>query len=194
MKLHIIVTAFERPVWLKRLVLDFILQTNASWEMHIIHDGPILKEVADFITGLNDSRIELIITPQVNGFWGHPNRSAMLNKIKGDPGDFVLITNHDNQYVPAFIEIFRAHSNAQVGFIYCNTIHNYFNYDILLTQVRVGHIDMGSFIVRLDVAQKVGFKHNVEVADGMYAEECAGECRRLGLRIVSINKALFIHN
>jgi len=65
---------------------------------------------------------------------------------------------------------------------------------MLLTRVRVGAIDMGSFIVKLDIAQKVGFNHTVEVADGIYAEECASECARQNLIVSQINKALFIHN
>jgi hypothetical protein len=194
MKLHIIVTAFNRPLDIKRLIFDFLLQTNNNWTLHIVHDGPMLKEVADFIGALKDPRIELIITQQINGFWGHPNRGMMLDHLKGDPDDYVLITNDDNQYVKSFIEIFRSHCTPSVGFVYCNTIHNYLRYDILQTKIRVGAIDMGSFIVKFDVAKKVGFRHNVEVADGIYAEECADYCVKKKLKIVGINKALFIHN
>jgi hypothetical protein len=53
---------------------------------------------------------------------------------------------------------------------------------------------MGSFIVRLDVAKKIGFTSYCEVADGIYAEECAAECKKQGLQIMGINKSLFIHN
>ena len=194
MKLHIIVTAFKRPLDIKRLVFDFLLQTNNNWTLHIIHDGPMHISAADFIKGLNDPRIELVITPKINGFWGPVNRGMMLNKLQGDPEDYVLITNDDNQYVKSFIEIFRAHCADTVGFIYCDTLHNYINYDVLHTRIKVGSIDMGSFIVKLDVAKKIGFRHKVMVADGMYAEECAEECRRRGLKIVGIRKALFIHN
>jgi GT2 family glycosyltransferase len=194
MKLHIIATAFNRPLELQRLVYDLLLQTDPNWTLHIIHDGPVLKKVVDSINSLKDPRIEFIITPKVNGFWGHPNRSRMLKEIQGDPDDYVLITNDDNQYIKIFVETFLSFGSPSVGIIYCNTIHNYIDYEILYTRIKVGHIDMGSFVVKLDVAKKVGFKHTVEVADGMYAEECALFCKKNKMRIKGINKALFIHN
>jgi hypothetical protein len=194
MKLHVICTAFNRPLDLKRLAYDFLLQTNPNWTLKIIHDGRPPAGVKQFIASLKDPRVEFDFTRKVNGYWGHPNRAMMLDELEGDPDDYVLITNDDNQYVKSFVEIFLRRCHQQVGFVYCNTIHNYFDYDMLLTKIQVGAIDMGSFIVKLDVAQKVGFNHSVEVADGMYAEECASECTRQHLQIAHIQKALFIHN
>lgn len=194
MKLHVIVTAFNRPTDLKRLLFDFILQSNKEWEIRIIHDGAPPDGIASFIYSLKDKRISFYNTQAVNGYWGHPNRRLMLEQTKGDPGDYVLITNDDNQYVKSFWEILRRHCGPDTGMVYCNTVHNYFDYEILNTEIRVGHIDMGSFIVRLDVAQKVGFNHTAEVADGFYAEECAAECRSRNMKVIPVKKALFIHN
>jgi hypothetical protein len=194
MKLHVIVTAFNRPTDLKRLVYDFILQTNPNWDMRIIHDGPPPAGLEEEINAFKDPRVSFHYTDPVKGAWGHHNRSEFLNNTKGNRGDYVLITNDDNQYVKAFIEIFLNVCKPDVGFVFCNTIHNYFNYDTLLTQIRVGAIDMGSFIVKLDVAQRTGFNSRLEVADGIYAEECAAECVRKELKILRINKSLFIHN
>jgi GT2 family glycosyltransferase len=194
MTLHVIVVAYNRPMDLKRLIFDFLLQSVGNWKLHIVHDGPMLKEAVNFIKDLKDDRISLVITPKVNGFWGHPNRAMMLETIEGEDDDFVLITNDDNQYVKDFVKQFGKKCNKHSGMVYCNTVHNYLDYNVLNTEVKVGSIDMGSFIVRLELAKKVGFIHTVEVADGMYAEECAAECRRRKLMIVRINKPLFIHN
>jgi GT2 family glycosyltransferase len=194
MKLHVIIVAYNRPMELKRIVFDFLVQSNPNFILHIIHDGPMLRKDAEFIKGIKDERINLEITPRVNGFWGHVNRSNMLQKIKGDAGDYVLITNDDNQYVMDFVKMFLAKCGENTGFVYCNTVHNYLKYDVLNTEIRVGSIDMGSFIVKLDLAQRVGFNSTVEVADGMYAEDCARECVRKKLKIVKVNKPLFIHN
>jgi hypothetical protein len=118
----------------------------------------------------------------------------MLQELQGDPDDYVLITNDDNQYVDQFVEFFLARCDPLVGMVYCDTVHNYFGYHVLRTHIKVGHIDMGSFIVNLDVAQHVGFVHNEVVADGMYAEECAAECVKRNLKIIYIPKPLYIHN
>lgn len=192
--LHVIVTAFKRSMDLKRLIYDFLLQTDSSWDMRIIHDGPAPDGIAQFVSSLGNERVKFEFTPEIKGFWGHPNRGMMLEKTQGDPDDYVLITNDDNQYVKSFVEFFLKNCGPKVGFVFCNTIHNYFKYNILLTEIRVGGIDMGSFIVKLSVAQKIGFVHREEMADGMYAVECAAECTRQGLEIIRINKALFVHN
>jgi hypothetical protein len=195
MKLHVIAVAFNRPTELKRLVYDFQTQTRPDWTLHVIHDGPPPDGIPQFFKGLKDPRVEFDFTKVVNGYWGHPNRRMMLQEIQGEADDYVLITNDDNQYVMAFVEIMLLVCNGTVGMVTCDTIHNYFKYDVLRTKIRVGNIDMGSFIVKLDVAKAVGFNHIDEVvADGIYAEECAAECTKRQLRVLGINKALFIHN
>jgi hypothetical protein len=118
----------------------------------------------------------------------------MLQELCGEPDDYVLITNDDNQYVPVFVEYMLKCCGENVGFVTCDTIHNYFGYDILASEIKVGAIDMGSFIVKLDVAKAVGFNHMENVADGMYAVECANECQKRGLSVKGIRKPLFIHN
>jgi hypothetical protein len=194
MKIHIICTVFERVKPMGRLIYEFILQTNPNWTMSIIHDGPAPQNLVLLIESFKDRRITFQATPQVNGFWGFPNRRKMVQEIQGDDKDYILCTNDDNQYLQVFIEYFLNQCKPDVGMVYCNTLHSYMGYDILHTEVRSHHIDMGSFIVRMDVAKKVGFNHQHEQADGAFAEECATECRGRRLKIVQINKALYAHN
>jgi hypothetical protein len=194
MKLHIICTVFKKVTPMGRLIYDMILQSNPNWFMHVIHDGKAPQELIDLIDSFKEPRIDFRETPQINGFWGFPNRKLMVQEVQSEPQDFILCTNDDNQYLQVFVEYFLNACQPDVGFVYCDTIHNYMGYDILKTEVRSCHIDMGSFIVRSDVAKKVGFNHQHEQADGSYAEECAAECRARGLRIVYIPKCLFVHN
>jgi hypothetical protein len=194
MKIHVIVTVFQKTLPLARLIYDFLGQSNPNWTMSIIHDGPAPNGMQKMVESFNDTRLSFRMTPQVNGKWGFPNRKMMVQEIEGDLNDFLLITNDDNEYLQPFIDLFSNQCQADVGMVYCNTIHSYMGYEILQTQMRVMYIDMGSFITRLDVAKTVGFNHEHEQADGVFAEECAAECSRRGLRIVQINKALFVHN
>lgn len=194
MKLHVIATAYKKPLHLERLVRNFQIQTNRNWTLKAIHDGEPPEAMVAFFKSLKDPRVEFDYTKVVNGFWGHPNRGMMLSELKGDPEDYVLITNDDNQYVDLFVQMFLEQGNAGVGMVFCDTVHNYFAYDVLSTQIRVGRIDMGSFIVKFDVAKKVGFTHTENVADGIYAEECATECSRRNLKLIYLAKPLFIHN
>ncbi|MGD0341565.1 MAG: glycosyltransferase family A protein [Bacteroidales bacterium] len=194
MKLHIICAAYKRPIPLRIMIDCFIIQTNPNWQMYVIHDGPTPEDIRHAIAFRDDPRITMIETEEVHGSWGHPNRKLMLEKLPCNSEDFVLITNDDNYYVPRFVEVFLAQINNHVGFVFCDTVHSYMIYDVLHTEVKECSIDMGSFIVRLDIAKKVGFQHMHETADGTYAEECAMECTANNLRIVGIRKALYVHN
>jgi hypothetical protein len=142
-----------------------------------------------------DPRVQFQETPQVNGFWGHPNRQMGLKQLALNHHDYVLITNDDNIYVPVFVEYFlKECKRGDVGFVYCDTIHSYMKYEILKTELRENYIDMGSFIVKVDVAKRVGFNYIHLSADGLYAEQCANYCRLRRLAIIHIQKPLFIHN
>ena len=172
----------------------FIVQTDVRWNLHIVHDGPAPDDIKDIIALYDDPRITFCETPQRNGLWGHPNRKWMIEQLPNNFSDYVLITNDDNYYVPTFVERFLAEGNRHTGFIYCDTVHSYMDYEVLKTRIKECEIDMGSFAVRIDVAKKVGFKHMYEQADGRYAEECAIECLKHQLRVAYLPKAYFIHN
>jgi len=192
--LHVIVTVLGRAIHLRRLIDCFYLQTAGNWVLHIIHDGPASVDVIAVMSAYRDPRILFECTPQVNGFWGHPNREYGLRKLILNHYDYVLITNDDNMYVPAFVEYFMKECRKpNVGFVYCDTVHSYMGYSILKTQIKENYIDMGSFIVKIDVAKKVGFRHRHLSADGTYAVECANYCRQRKLSLVPIPKPLFIH-
>jgi len=192
--LHVIVTVFGRAIHLRRLVDCFYLQTNTNWRLHVIHDGPAAADVIAVMSTYRDERIFFECTPKVNGYWGHPNRDIILRKLVLNHSDYVLITNDDNIYVPTFVESFlKKCKNPRVGFVYCDTLHSYLGYDVMKTELKENHIDMGSFIVKLDVARKVGFKHRHFSADGTYAVECVKYCRQHRLSVLYIPKALFIH-
>ena len=199
--LHIIVVAYERPIALRLLIDSFLLQTCSNWEMDIVHDGPASKEVWKTIDLYKDKRIRFWQSEERYQNYGHPNRKAMLEMIKGDPLDYVLMTNDDNYYVPKFVEYFFDVCTPNVGFVYCNALTRVayedqitLDYRMLFTKVICGQIDMGSFIVRLDVAKSVGFIHSEFHADGLYAEECNRYRKLKGLELLYIDKPLFVHN
>lgn len=194
MILHVLCTAFHRPIQLRMMVDSFLVQSCDKWRLTVVHDGNAPPEIKDIMGWYHDERISFIETDIVGGHYGHLNRKAFLQKISGDRDDFVLITNEDNYYIPEFVEFFLHECKPHVGMVFCNTVHSYMEYNILLTKVKENHIDMGSFIVRLDVAKQTGFNHIHLSADGRYAEECLQTCHKKGLVAIGINKPLFTHN
>jgi hypothetical protein len=193
--LHVICTAYKKPIALRLLIDSLLLQTDKDWNLYIIYDGPLppsIKKVMDFFTP--DKRIWLFNSPKRLGDWGHPNRKTMLNIIQGFEDDFVLITNHDNYYCPVFVEYMLKAAKQDIAIVYCNTVHSHNNYDTQRSALKLNSIDMGAFIVRYSIAKKVGFNNTSFGADGLYAEECYKYAVDNGYGTVHINKSLFIHN
>ena len=194
MTLHVIVTGFNRVIQLRRMIDCFIIQTNPNWQLHIIHDGPAPKEAKFIVSTYKDERIHFEETEKINGAWGHPNRSYMLRKMVLNHYDYVLITNDDNDYVPVFVEKMLKKAKGNAGMVYCDAVHSYLDYEILKSRIQENYIDMGSFIVRVDVAKKVGFTDRHYSADGSFAVKCAEYCNYRRLSVIYIPKALFVHN
>lgn len=191
--IHVICTVYKRWQTLRLLIDCFMVQTIPNWKLHIVHDGEATQEVRDVVAMFKDSRISLTETKERRQMYGHPNRRDMLQSIVGEKDDFVLITNDDNIYLPVFVEYFLKECRLNTGMVYCDTIHSILNYGVLQTKIKENYIDMGSFMVSLSVAKKVGFNHVHFSADGRYAEECLHECNRQGLVATYIPKPLFVH-
>jgi hypothetical protein len=202
MTLHIIVIAYERPIGLRGLIDSFLLQRTTqgepvtNWLMTIIHDGPASEEVLKTVALYKDDlRIVFFATDTRQGNWGHSNRKTFLSMIGGNPGDYVLITNDDNYYVPMFIDLMLKEALLpQVAIVYCDFLHHNYCYDAISSKLKINHIDMGAFIVEIGLAQEVGFTHDEPAADGYFAEETHETALRKGLKAVHIPKALFVHN
>jgi hypothetical protein len=198
-KIHCICVAYERYEPLEILIRCFLIQTCPDWVLHIVYDGPAPQRIMDIIEPFThgnrkDDRIHFYQSDERYQNYGHPNRRSMLQSIKCDTKDFILLSNDDNYYVPVFIEKMIEVAKPNTGIIYCNTVHSHMQYDINVSELKENFIDIGAFIVRSDVAKATGFNHDHFSADGRYAEECAGTCRARGLQITKIHKPYFIHN
>jgi hypothetical protein len=193
--IKIICVAYERPIAMRGLIDSFLLQTNPNWELMIVYDGPVPGSIWDTIDLYEDDRVLFDSTETRTQNYGHINRRETLENMTGyTEDDFLLMTNDDNYYVPVFVDYFLKEIKEDIGMVYCDSVHSHFEYAHHKTKIAVDHIDIGSFIVRVDVAKAVGFKGVEFNADGYYAENCFDECQRRGLREVYIPKPLFVHN
>ena len=195
--LNVICTVYQRVEPIKILIGSFLVQSSSKWKLYIIHDGPAPEKLKEYMAQYkNNNFIEFTETEKVNGYWGHPNRNIMLRKMILNHSDFLLITNDDNYYVPKFVEYFllSASRGPKTGMVYCDMIHSHLEYGVLKSRIEIGFVDMGSFIVRIDVAKKVGFKYINMAADGQFAIDCHKLCRKMKLRVNYIEKPLFVHN
>ena len=73
-----------------------------------------------------------------------------------------------------------------------NCIHNHFDYDILNSTPERRRIDWGSFVIKTDIAKKVGINYpESSICDGIFVEECF---KYSNIKTKKINKVLTIHN
>jgi hypothetical protein len=172
---------------------QFLVQTNPNWELTVMYDGEIPEHTQDIMDLFGDKRIHFKHSKQRNGLWGHPNRKKMIQDVKSNENDFILLTNEDNMYVPIFVDAILSSVKKNTGFIMCDFLQSYIGFMVFNVKLKENHIDMGSFAVKSSVVKKVGFNHLNFSADGKYAEDCGKYCNENNLEILHIKQPLFIH-
>jgi glycosyltransferase involved in cell wall biosynthesis len=194
--LQVIATAYRKPVYLRIFIDSFIVQTCPEWSLIIIHDGPAHDDMLKIVSQYkNDKRITFIATDHRVGNWGNENRQVMLQLIEGKKGDFVLMTNGDNVYVPFFVKMVKERMKPGVGFIFYDFLHHPFDYGMIRSRPELNWIDLGAFVTELKLAKSIGFNRITESgADGKFAMEAVARCKREGLQVIKIDKCLLIHN
>lgn len=193
--LHVIASSYQRPIHLRIFIDCFLAQSNPNWALTVIHDGQASKEVRNVFALYDDPRILCIETEKREQYWGNIHRQEALQLINGKKGDFVLMTNADNYYVPHFVQIINDTGNINVGFIYCDFLHHNYGYALLRSKIEINYIDLGCFVTELKLAQSIGFNRITRPdADGLFAKDVANYCNRNGLRIIKLPNILFVHN
>lgn len=199
--IEIIAVAHQRLGELRVFVQSILNQTSTNWKLNVIHDG----EDADFISTMEPfasqapNQIEYSCTPQRYNDYGHSLRTIGLHAAKGD---FILLTNADNYYIPRFIEfITEAVIDVQPDIVIYDMIHSHANpgtrqqpaYSFFPTRYAVNDIDMGAAVIRRDLAQQAGFVDNSYAADAVFFEDVV-MIKKDETRICKINRVMLVHN
>lgn len=189
-KLDIIIVAYNRPNELKTIINCFKSQTNQNFKVTIIHDGPndqLYKELLNenYLT----DQYKFITTENRANEFGHNLRDLGLKKYVDL--EWVLLTNDDNYYCPVFVDKVLKEINYY-DVICFNMIHSHQNYSPFKSEFKYCGIDIGSFIVKSEIAKKVGFNHRDFCADGRFVEEIKNFYPNL--KIKYLPEYLFIHN
>lgn len=176
---------------------SLLAQTNQDWQCLIIHDGPIdntmpIHKVMQWLETKPPEvkgKFQFAASPERGNCWGHQNRELGI-KFTNTP--WVLITNCDNYYTPVFVE--RVLSKAEgYDMVYCDTLHSHHDYDYQKSFPVIGHMDMGAFIVKTEIAKAVGFPSREFSADGFFIESIK-KYRNQDLKYWELPKAYFVHN
>lgn len=182
------------------IIPSLICQTHKNWELLLIHDGRNITNLRETVEAFNDYRITYIEHTVHLGNWGHYYRQLLLNDIKEGKrtpdANYVVITNADNYYTPAFINSlligFKRQPNAVAS--YCEKmVHSYTGWGVIPVRLARGYIDCGGVMIRKDVACDVGWRDTVDhSSDWTYFSDVI---KRYGEdKWVKVEGCLFVHN
>ena len=177
-----------------QIISSLTLQTHHNWNLILIHDGPSdMRECIQTLI-LGDPRIMFIETKSRTGNWGHGLRQMALETY--DLGNYVVITNADNYYVPTFIEYMlkgfgKSHTAVAT---YCDKMtHSYKAWDVIPCRLERGFIDCGGVMIKSEIAKEVGWKNTTDhSADWLFFTEIAG--RYTWKNFIPVKGNLFVHN
>ncbi len=199
--IEIIAVAYQRYGELRVFVQSILNQTAGNWRLQVIHDGP--DEHFDRIMAGHAAEAEgrIAYSHSATRFndYGHSLREIGLARAEGD---YVLITNADNYYIPRFVEFCtKAVADTSADIVMYDMVHSHENpglrklpaYSYFQTEYSINNIDMGAAIVRRTIAQQAGFADKSYAADAVYFEKVA-MVKKEQTRLCKINRVMLVHN
>ncbi|SAK67396.1 hypothetical protein [Caballeronia ptereochthonis] len=142
--------------------------------------------------------MRFISTEARHNDFGHTLRDIGIGMAEHE---WLLLTNGDNYYCPVFVEtMLGAASQSDCELVLCDMIHSHVNpggrpqasYCHFETLPKHESIDIGCFIVRTELAKRVGFRDKTHDGDASYFEDLVATNGVKQFRKVS--QVLFVHN
>ena len=123
-------------------------------------------EVILFVSDMPINFLEAnIIVKDINrNDWGHNKRDIGLRLATKD---YIVFINADDEYHVEFLEKLSQHTE---DLIYCD-FESHLAGRIIESYPSMGTITSGNFIIKRELAQKVGWKHRDYLADGKFIME-----------------------
>lgn len=192
------VVTFIAPVfeYFPVLLPSLMDQSYQNWRLLLYHDGPPPEWLKQKLAAIGDGRSMLLWTERRHDDFGHTLRELGINRLaKGFVGDWVVLTNGDNYYVPGFLQAMLGAAERQPDCqtVVCETMaHNYWGWRPIRCVPELGEIDCGAVMVRREALLEIGFPWRGHAADYQAIGELV---RRYGLgSIARAPGVLFIHN
>jgi hypothetical protein len=180
-------TAYKETVDSYQFISSLMLQKNPNWKC-IIHCDEKNEYIEECVKFFNSDKITIINNETPTSFWGHYNRKKTLELIDTE---FVIQTSIQDYYTPNTVSELMSNL-IDCDMVMFNCIHNHFNYKVLDSIPIKCRIDWGSFVLRTDIAKKVGINQpESQYCDGIFVEECM---KYPNIRTKKINKILTVHN
>lgn len=167
-------------------ISSLLLQTDDNWKA-IIYSNGVNPNCEAIVKQFNDPRIIYKESQTNTGFWGCYNRiDALMNLVDTD---LVCQTSIQDYFTPnAVSEILK---NKNFDFIYWNSLHNHFNWNILSAEPIKDKIDWGNFAIKTKIAKAVGINQpEYSGGDYIFVRDSLPHIETK----IKINKILTVHN
>lgn len=196
--LDVVAVAYGRIGELRVFVQSWINQSANNWRLTVIHDGPsdAFMQAMWPLAGQMPEKIQYFCTESRFHDYGHSLRQIGIEQATGD---YVLLTNADNYFIPKAVEILNtAMGDADV--ILFDMVHSHDRpggrdlppYSYFETSYQRNAIDVSAAIVRTDRAKRVGFRDKGYAGDATYFEDILMDDPELVA--VKLPHILFVHN
>lgn len=196
--LDVVAVAYGRMGELRVFVQSWMNQSAGNWRLTVIHDGPSQEfgQAMWPLAGQMPDQIKYFCTESRFNDYGHSLRQIGIEQATGD---YVLLTNADNYFIPKAMEIL----NTQMGsadVIMFDMVHSHHRpggreqprYSYFETSYQRNAIDVSAAIVRTDRAKRVGFRDKTYAGDATYFEDILLDDPQLSP--VKLPHILFVHN
>jgi glycosyltransferase involved in cell wall biosynthesis len=192
MKIEFIIPTYNRHHHLMAVISSIFAQTNPNWSIHVVADCPpegSLDKIIEFYK--NNNKIKFTILDKRYNDWGHTPRNYGLKVAKQE---WVIMTGEDNYYVPTFVDEFLKVATQNTVFVYSYMVHNWTKneYIAMKSEPKLGHIDIGNFMIRKRLAKDMELDVTEINADGIFVERYL-KMYPIGKRKL-IKKYLYVHN
>lgn len=140
------------------LPASLIKQTHKDWELLMLYDGEKIPPDALGMWNL-DNRVTYEPGGPRKGYWGHPLRQKMIQRVIDDEieCDFIVHTNPDDYYMPGFCETMLRCFRPEIQVVICDMSNRANGWRPIPCKVDQGWVKAGNFMMRRDVALEVGW-------------------------------------
>ncbi len=191
MKIEFIIPTYKSVDNLILILQSLIVQTNSNWKAHVVIDGntDIFDDIKVFYK--NDNRIKFTNIDGPNNDLGHTPRNYGLQQATEE---WVVMTGDDNYYIPTFVnEILKA-IDDDTKFVYCDMIHNGYDYKLFNCHHSSHNIDIGNMIMKSKFAKQLKLDKTRLDADGVMCNQYISSFCFNDSNIKKINSILYVHN
>jgi glycosyltransferase involved in cell wall biosynthesis len=199
--IEVIGVCYQRFGELKVFVQSWLNQSLSNWKLKVIHDGPSddFERIMQVYQAEAPERVHFECSPTRFNDYGHSLRDLGL---KSATGDYILLTNCDNYFIPKALEFITEGCIGTPDVVLFDMVHSHDkpggrslpSYSYFQTAYEPGSIDVSSAVVRRELASAAGFRDKGHDGDAVYFMEVAHRSKSGQLSLHKIHRVLFVHN